>query len=104
MPWLPAWPSRRTPLSSTHDRLHGTCSKTSPGLPSCHWNRPWSRNSGPTVVPLVNPDLQYLAYDSNLFQKVLDYPNAGLAEPGFAMIMVYRPVTAQAYGYGHLKF
>lgn len=59
----------------------------------------------PTVVPLVFPELKCLVYDGGHFQDIFDYPDSGFnKEPGCAMIMAYRAVTAQAYGYGHLTF
>lgn len=58
----------------------------------------------PVIIPFYRQDtLVYLLNDGSHFQTIRDYPQAGLKDPGFFMIMAYRHVTAQDYGYSHLK-
>lgn len=67
---------------------------------------------GSTVVPFYyvtaqsnnpNPRLVYLYYDKSQFKKIHDMPNKVSQKADFAMLMAYRKIEPEAYGYEHLK-
>lgn len=74
---------------------------------------PGVKVNGATVIPFYyaynnskpnsNPKFVYMLYDSSHFKKIFDYPDAGVKNTSFNMIMVYRKVTAKDYGYEHLQ-
>ena len=83
---------------------------TSPWFISEHLvNNGWpgEKYTGSTVIPYINnlyhDEFSYLLYTGYLSKKMYAYPEKGLQEPDLAMLMIYREVTAEDYGYGHLK-
>ena len=60
---------------------------------------------GPTIIPFYLPtgDFNYIAYTSSYFKKVNNYPDVGLDMPDLDLIMAYRRVNANEFGYNHLK-
>lgn len=50
-----------------------------------------------------NGNLMFFAHDDAHFHFINDYPDTGLKNYDFSMIMAFHKVTAKDYGYGHLK-
>lgn len=60
-----------------------------------------------TIVPFYNTSdsskFVFLLNDSSHFHNIFDFPENGLKNTAFNMIMVYREISAKDYGYEHLK-